>query len=212
LVIEIKKCKNKIKTYVDGVEMPRHFSLTPYIRGIFRKLSKKIFYIINKKECDTIFQYLNIEPNDDILDIGFEYCYYHLSKKLSKQNTNFPFSYGALKILKNGKLRFILPGENRSAFEDNRFTKIYTLKTIFFMNEYDKVFHDIKRILKPNGIFINIISKNEYFNKIIYKRYGYKEYDVEEIKEITERYGMKIIKTVEIRKDKTYCIISENIK
>jgi hypothetical protein len=35
---------------------------------------------------------------------------------------------------------------------------------------------------------------------------------VEEIKNITEKHGMKIKETIEIKKNKSYCIISENVK
>jgi len=71
------------------------------------------------------------------------------------------------------------------------------------------IFSEIKRILKPNGKFLNVIYTKEYLNKIIYAKYGFKKYTVEEIKNITEENGMKIIEIIEIRKNKSYCIISE---
>jgi ubiquinone/menaquinone biosynthesis C-methylase UbiE len=105
-----------------------------------------------------------------------------------------------------------LQGENRSTFEDNRFNKIYTINTIFFSNEIDKFIIDVIRISEPNGIFINVINIGSYINTIFYKKYGYKEYSVKEMEEITEKYGMEIIETIEIKKNKSYCIISKNKK
>jgi cyclopropane fatty-acyl-phospholipid synthase-like methyltransferase len=209
------KKRNKIKTYIDGIEVHINFGtqMLYYIRRLGRKILAKIFYKINRKECDVIFKYINLNQNDDVLDIGFGLSCNYFSEKLSKQNMNSPYShrFSSLKILKNGRLKFILQGEKISTFGDNNFTKIYTINTMFFNNDCDVFFLDIKRILKPNGIFINIIVINKYLNKIFYKKYGYKELSIEKIKEITEKH-MRIKKIIEIRKNKSYCIISENIK
>jgi hypothetical protein len=55
---------------------------------------------------------------------------------------------------------------------------------------------------------MNVIYTREYLDKIIYTKYGFNKYTVKEIEEITKESGMKIIKTVEIKKNKSYCIIS----
>jgi hypothetical protein len=203
--------KNKFKVYVDDIEVHTSFSkkILYYIRQIGRKILTKLFYEINRKEIDTIFEQINIKQDDDILDIGFEDSFYYPSRKLFRQNRNLSYSSCSVKILKNGKLRFILPGGNRSAFENNRFTKIYTINTMFFINEYDIFFQDIKRILKQNGIFINVIGINKYLDKIFYEKHGYKELSIEEIKGITKKH-MRIKNIIEIRRNKSYCIISEN--
>jgi effector-binding domain-containing protein len=38
---------------------------------------------------------------------------------------------------------------------------------------------------------------------------GFNKYTVDDIKKLTENNGMSIIKTIEIQKDKSYCIISK---
>jgi ubiquinone/menaquinone biosynthesis C-methylase UbiE len=181
------------------------------IDDYFRKKFNILFYWKNKRQYDFVFEYLNIQPNDDILDIGFGDSLYFFNKKVSKlmENNLFPLMASGLKVMKNGKLRFILPGDNRSTFEENKFNKIYTINTIFFSNEIEKYLLDIIRILKPNGIFINVINIRGYIDNIIYKKNGYKEYSVKEMEEMTRKYGMEIIETVEIKKNKSYCIISK---
>jgi hypothetical protein len=49
----------------------------------------------------------------------------------------------------------------------------------------------------------------EYLDKIIYTKYGFNKYSVEEIENITENNGMEIMRTIEIKKNKSYCIISK---
>ena len=112
--------------------------------------------------------------------------------------------------IKEGKLKLFLEDISKTSFEENVFDKIYTVNTIYFWNELEKSFSEIKRTLKPDGKFLNVIYTKEYLDKIVYTKYGFKKYTVEEIIDITERNGMKIIDIIEIRKNKSYCIISEN--
>jgi hypothetical protein len=63
--------------------------------------------------------------------------------------------------------------------------------------------------LKPKGIFLNNFYSKEFLENIIYTKYGFNKYTVEEIIKMTEKNGLKIIKTIEIKKGYSYCIISE---
>jgi len=114
--------------------------------------------------------------------------------------------------INDGTLKLFLENINKTSFEDNLFDKIYTVNTIYFWNELDKCFSEIRRTLKPNGIFINAFYDKKHLDKIIFSKYGFNKYAIEEIKTITEKNGLRIIETVEITKNKSYCIISENIK
>ena len=113
------------------------------------------------------------------------------------------------KFIKNGSLELLLENISRTSFEKNSFNKIYTVNTFYFWNELDKCFAEIIRTLKPNGIFINAIYTREYLDKIIFSKYGFNKYTVEEIKNITENNGLKIIGIIEIKKNISYCIISK---
>jgi ubiquinone/menaquinone biosynthesis C-methylase UbiE len=180
--------------------------------------------IINQKQYNAVLDNINIEPDNTILDIGFGNGY--LINKLFKQNNNNITIYGIeiskdmlnkvkhknMEKVNNGSLKLFLENISKTSFEKNTFDKIYTINTVYFWNELDKCFSEIKNILKPNGIFMNVIYTKEYLNKIIYTKYGFNKYTVEEIEKITEENGMKIIRTIEIKKNKSYCIISENIK
>ena len=61
-------------------------------------------------------------------------------------------------------------------------------------------------------MFINAFYDKRHLDKIIFSNYGFNKYTIEEIEIITEKNGLKIIETIEIVKNKSYCIISENIK
>jgi ubiquinone/menaquinone biosynthesis C-methylase UbiE len=191
--------------------------------GFGGKITTKIMNIVNQKQYTAVLKNIHLKPDNVVLDIGFGNGY--LIKKLFEQNV--PVTIHGIEIsndminkvtitnkqnIENGRLKLVLENINKTSFEENMFDKIYTINTIYFWNELEKSFAEIKRILKLGGIFMNVIYTKEYLNKIIYTKYGFNKYGVEEIEKITKDNGMKIIETIEIKKNKSYCIISENIE
>jgi ubiquinone/menaquinone biosynthesis C-methylase UbiE len=185
--------------------------------GFGGKISTKIMNIINQKQYNAVLKNIKLEPNNNVLDIGFGNGY--LINKILKQNVSvniygIEISEDMVNKVKSkyNNVKLFLENINKTSFGENTFDKIYTINTIYFWNELDNCFSEIKRILKPNGIFMNVIYTKEYLNKLIFTKYGFIKYSVEDIKNITENNGMKIIETIEIQKNKSYCIISKNIK
>jgi len=191
--------------------------------GIAGKISTKLMNIINQRQYMAILDNINLEQNDIILDIGFGNGYF--INKLFKKN--IPINIYGIEIsndmvnnvskkykksIENGLLKLSLENIVNTSFENGTFNKMYTINTIYFWNDLEKCFFEIKRILKPNGIFLNAIYTKEYLNKIIYTKYGFNKYSIEDLIKVTEENGMKINKIVEIKKNKIYCIISENDK
>ena len=192
--------------------------------GIGGEISTKIMNIMNQKQYKTVLENINLESNDNVLDIGFGNGY--LLDKLYKQHIPIRL-YGIdisedmlkkvseknRKIIENGDLKLFLENINKTSFNQNYFDKIYTINTIYFWEDLIKCFSEIKRILKPNGIFINVIYSKYFLEKMtIFTKYGYNKYAIEDIVKITEDNGMKTIGTIEIVKNKSYCIISKNTK
>jgi ubiquinone/menaquinone biosynthesis C-methylase UbiE len=191
--------------------------------GVVGKMSTKLMNIINQRQYKAIFDNINLENNDIILDIGFGNGYFinKLLRKNIKINVyGIEISHDMLnnvskkynKFIKNNLLKLSLENIINTSFENNTFSKIYTINTIYFWNNLEKCFSEIKRILKPKGIFLNAIYTKEYLDKIIYTKYGFNKYSIEDMVKLTEENGMKINKIVEIKRNKIYCIISENDK
>ena len=190
--------------------------------GIGGKITTKIMNIMNQKQYKTVLKNINLEPNNIILDIGFGNGY--LIQKLFKQN--IPVSIYGIDISKdmfdnvisknkqyvnNGNLKLFVEDIGKTSFENNMFDKLYTINTVYFWNDLEKCFSEIKRILKINGIFMNVIYTKEHLDKIMFSKYGFRKYSVGEMEKITIENGMEIIETIEIIKNKSYCIISRNV-
>ena len=188
--------------------------------GIGGKISTKIMNIINQKQYNAVLKNINLQPNDVILDVGFGNGY--LIKKILKQN--IPVTIYGIDIssdmlnkvtaknkqeIDNGFLKLFLENINQTSFSQSQFDKICTVNTIYFWDDLDKCFSEIKRILKPNGIFINVVYSKDFLDEIIFTKYGFVKYSVTGIEKFTEFHGLKIKETIEIVKNKSYCIISE---
>ena len=189
-------------------------------RGIGGIISTIIMNIINQPQYKSILENINLENNDNILDIGFGNGY--LIYKLFQKNVpikvfGIEISDDMLKkvskkydhIIRNDNLKLYLENIEKTSFENETFDKICTINTIYFWNDLQKCFSEIKRIIKPNGIFLNVIYSKDFLDKLIYTKYGFKKFTKDELKKITEENGMNVIKVIEIRKNKSYCIISK---
>ena len=191
-------------------------------KGITGIIMTKIMNIMNQKLYTTVLNNLKLETNDFALDIGFGNGY--LIKRMFKKN--IPIKVYGIEIsndmvnnvssknrrnINSGNLTIFLENIEKTSFENNTFDKIVTINTIYFWNNYEKCFSEIKRILKPNGIFYNTIFTKYFLDKFVFTKYGFNKYSIEEIENLTKNNGMKIIETKEIIKNKSYCIISTNV-
>jgi ubiquinone/menaquinone biosynthesis C-methylase UbiE len=174
---------------------------------------------MNQKHYSTVINNINLEPDNIVLDIGFGNGY--LIKKLFKKG--IPVKIYGIEIsndmvkkvsqknkkhIKNGSLILSLENISKTSFGNNTFDKICTINTIYFWEDYAKCFSEIKRVLKPDGIFMNNFYSKDFLENIIYTKYGFNKYTLEEIIKMTEENGLKINKIIEIKKNHAYCIIS----
>lgn len=202
---------NKLIKYVGN-----NFSKPLGVGGI---ITTKIMNIINQNMYKTVINNLIIEPENNILDIGFGNGY--LIKKLFQKN--IPIKMYGLEISKdmvnkvsskckkyvnNGSLMLLLENIEKTSLENDLLDKIVTINTFYFWNDYEKCFSEIKRILKNNGLFFNTVYSKDYLDKLAYTKYGFKKHTIDEIKKLTVQNGMEIIETIEISKNKAYCLIS----
>ena len=189
-------------------------------QGIGGVIFTKIMNIFCQMQYKTVLENINLELKDNVLDIGFGNGY--LIKKLLRKNIIIKIfgidisndmknkvSKKLKQFIEKQYLKLSLEDIQNTSFENETFNKIYTVNTIYFWKDLDKCFSEIKRIIKSNGIFINVIYTKEYLDKMFHTKYGYNKYTFEEIKNITEKNGMEVLKIIEIKSNKSYCIISK---
>ncbi|MFW2491938.1 class I SAM-dependent methyltransferase [Clostridium chromiireducens] len=188
--------------------------------GIGGMISTFIMNRINQIQYKSVIDNLNCSKGDRVLDIGFGNGY--LIKNLAKKNEGYFYgieiSYYMVKtgckrnseLIALGKVNLTKGNVMEIPFETSFFDKVYTVNTIYFWQDIDKSLSEIKRVLKPNGIFINVIFSKEWLDKIKYTEYGFSKYTPRELEEVTTRNGLNVIELIETKKDISYCIISKN--
>ena len=181
-----------------------------------------VHFIMNKQnvqQYNAVQDNIHIQPTDIILDIGFGNGY--LIKKLLEQNPQkvcgIEISQDMLNkvsrklkhLISVGKLDLCLADIKKLPYNDAFFDKICTVNTLYFWDDVESSFAEIKRALKPNGIFINVFYSKEVLDKMHHTQYEYSKYSLDEIIGMTEKNGLKINQIIEIQKGVSYCIIAK---
>ena len=187
--------------------------------GFGGKISTLIMNFLNKKLYKAIVENLHIRTTDTILDIGFGNGY--LIRRLSNKNLQkiygIEISPDMLKVatkksrkkIEQGKVELLLADVQNLPFENDLIDKIYTINTVYFWRDINRGFAEIKRVLKPNGVFLNVIYLKDWLDKLPVTQYGFSKYTAEQIENITIENGLKIERIFEIHSRKSICIIAK---
>ncbi|MFT8313263.1 MAG: class I SAM-dependent methyltransferase [Clostridium sp.] len=201
-------------------------NITKYIAEQFGKptgiggiISTFIMNRMNQIQYKSVMNNLNCSQKDRVLDIGFGngYLIKHLAKKNEGDFYGIEISDDMLKtackrnreLIKQGKVYLTKGNVMDIPFENSFFDKIYTVNTVYFWENLDKSLSEIKRVLKPNGIFINAIYSKQWLDNIKYTRYGFSKYTPKELEEATLHNGLNVFRVIETKKNISYCIISK---
>ena len=149
-------------------------------------------------------QNLNISTGNRILELGhgnaghveflFEQAkdlkYYGLEmselmfQEARQTNRNFVSQKQAFFSLYDGN---IIPFENES------FDKIYTVNTIYFWQEPEKLLLEIYRVLKPNGNFCLTFAEEDFMKTLPFTQFEFKLYSTEKAEELIGKSSFKIV-------------------
>jgi ubiquinone/menaquinone biosynthesis C-methylase UbiE len=186
--------------------------------GFGGKISTLIMNCLNRKLYKVVLENLNIQTTDKILDIGFGngYLVHRLSKRNPRKMFGIDISPDMLKVatkksrkkVEQGKVELLLADVQNLPFESASIDKIYTINTTYFWQDIHKGLAEIKRVLKPDGVFLNVIYLKEWLDKLPMTQYGFSKYTAEQIEKITIENGLKIERIFEIQSRKSICVIA----
>ncbi|QDW27340.1 class I SAM-dependent methyltransferase [Pedobacter sp. KBS0701] len=150
---------------------------------------------------------LNLQNHDIVLEIGHGNGG-HIAQLLSKaENLKY---YGAdisetiiveaekinQDFVDKGIVHFELTDGATLPFENNQFDKIFTVNTIYFWSNPGKYLNEIKRVLKPNGIFALCFADKKFMQNLPFTAYGFTLYEVEKVQELLASAGFQIKNTL----------------
>ena len=186
--------------------------------GFGGKISTFFMNCLNRKQYDAVVGNIDIQQTDTILDIGFGngYLIHKLSSKNPQKIYGIEISADMLntttiknqKKVEQGKIQLLLADIQNLPFEDISIDKVYTVNTVYFWQDIGKGFSEVERVLKPNGIFLNVLYLKKWLDKLPITRYGFSKYTVEQIEKATVESGLKIESILEIQQGKSICVIA----
>lgn len=138
---------------------------------------------------------LNILPGDTILELGHGNCG-HLDYLL-QQNSGLKY-FGlemselmkkeAQKInkvfIKEEQALFYLYDGLHIPFPDHFFDKIFTVNTVYFWAEPEKLLKDLYRVSKPGGKICITFAQESFMKLLPFTQFGFELYSIEKIEQL----------------------------
>jgi ubiquinone/menaquinone biosynthesis C-methylase UbiE len=90
---------------------------------------------------------------------------------------------------------FSLYDGNKIPFEDESFDKIFTVNTIYFWQEPQKLLLEIYRVLKPNGNFCLTFAEEDFMKKLPFTQFEFELYSTEKAQDLIQKTPFQIVYT-----------------
>ncbi|WP_108808579.1 class I SAM-dependent methyltransferase [Aquimarina spinulae] len=103
------------------------------------------------------------------------------------------------KLIKEGKAGFFLANANKIPFEDGEFNTVFTINTIYFWEDPQRILEEIRRILKPNGKLIISLRPKSSMAAYPFVKYGFDMFNKSEVIQLL--YSNNFVVTEHIEKE-----------
>ncbi|WKL47199.1 class I SAM-dependent methyltransferase [Flavobacterium pectinovorum] len=90
---------------------------------------------------------------------------------------------------------FSLYDGNKIPFEDESFDKIFTVNTIYFWQEPEKLLLEIYRVLRPDGNFCLTFAEEDFMKKLPFTQFEFELYSTEKAQQLIKKTSFKIVYT-----------------
>lgn len=84
---------------------------------------------------------------------------------------------------------------NAIPFKKESFDKIFTVNTIYFWQDPQKLLSEIYRVLKPNGNFCLTFAEESFMKKLPFTQYGFELYSTEKVQNLIHKTAFKTVCT-----------------
>jgi ubiquinone/menaquinone biosynthesis C-methylase UbiE len=131
---------------------------------------KLVFSVMNRQIrplYEDVVRLLPLADSDSVLDIG---CgngnvLNMLASRSECSFTGIDISPSAIKsaikrnrrYVKSGRMKFLCQDMSKMPFGNSSFNQIYTINTVYFWGNLDALMAEIRRILKPNGLYYKCV-------------------------------------------------------
>ncbi|MEZ4804399.1 MAG: class I SAM-dependent methyltransferase [Bacteroidia bacterium] len=103
--------------------------------------------------------------------------------------------------IKAGSVKFIHTHAHALPFAESSVDCIFTVNTLYFWDDYSKVFNELKRVLRKEGVLTLSIRPRSSMEKYPFTQYGFRLFSKEEAFELLEEHGWTVLDFQEIEED-----------
>lgn len=146
---------------------------------------------------------IQLQKNDDVLEMGIgNGSYFKQVKKIVQNGKLIGIDYSPTMIEKaieinkelvdNKDIKIIHASIDNMPFENNAFSKIITVNTIYFWDNIDTYLKEIKRVLQIDGKLAIGFRPKHIMEQMPFAQQGFTFYSMEEIKHLLEKHCFKI--------------------
>lgn len=97
----------------------------------------------------------------------------------------------------NGQVNFVLTDIAAMPFGNESFNKIFTINSIYFWDDAEKILAELKRVLQPNGKLIITLRPKRQMQNYPFVKYGFTMFSKEEAEKLLTQNGFIVTQTVE---------------
>lgn len=185
--------------------------------GFVGKVCCIIMNVINKRMYLKVVDEVRLSGGEKLLDIGYGngYLLQKLYKKAKAELYGIDISEDmktqAENRCKNAKSdgRLFLRVGNCCdlPYDDEMFSAVTSVNTVYFWSDTVKGLSEIRRTLKTGGSFYNIVYTKEFLDKLSYTKKGFRKFSPEELTELGRKSGFDNIEVRDIIKGKSFAVI-----
>jgi ubiquinone/menaquinone biosynthesis C-methylase UbiE len=154
---------------------------------------------------EAAYHLSGFKKGDNVLEIGFGNGAFikEIADKIDPGNfTGIDISDTMIKAAKSrnrslinkGKVELAKANAVQIPFSDQSFEKVFTVNTIYFWDNPKQVMQEIKRVLKPNGIFVVALATKEVMKKNGYSKERFTLYNKKDVENLFLETGFTDLK------------------
>ena len=185
--------------------------------GFVGKVCCMIMNVINKPMYLKVVDEVRLSGGEKLLDIGYGngYLLQKLYQKAKAELYGIDISEDmkmqaenrCKKAKSDGKL-FLRVGDCCDLpYDDEMFSAVTSVNTVYFWSDTVKGLSEIRRTLKTGGSFYNIVYTKEFLDKLSYTKKGFRKFSPEELTELGRKSGFDNIEVRDIVKGKSFAVI-----
>ncbi len=168
----------------------------------------------NRPLYDLTLDFMEIVNYDSILEVGFGNGE-HFSDLMAKAEhlqvigIDYSAEMTALAssnngtLIESGLLKLFTGSSDKLPFHENTFDVIFCNMVIYFWDDPTEHLSEIKRVLKPEGMFYTGMRSRKSMLQFPFTKYGFNLYKVEEWKSILESNGFQVVDEIQ-KKDPAF--------